>query len=212
MKIGLNADLLERLGKVKLIKDKNGTVKNAIFSDELVNYIKAKRDQNHETYIFFSNPQEMTLKERAKTKRRIFKKYQLEPKYQPRLVFTTESDYNNAIDRNAISIDSGDVYSSFEELISILEHQKELMEAPILHPSTPSCGVPSKDAFWRKYQTAPPRPRSYPGSLGGCIGCQCPVRIQMGVRLRLSGYYTAARHCQFFRCDGGCDSGQRCAG
>ena len=157
MKIGLNADLLERLGKVKLIKDKNGTVKNAIFSDELVNYIKAKRDQNHETYIFFSNPQEMTLKERAKTKRRIFKKYQLEPKYQPRLVFTTESDYNNAIDRNAISIDSGDVYSSFEELISILEHQKELMEAPILHPSTPSCGVPSKDAFWRKYQT----PESY---------------------------------------------------
>lgn len=153
MKIGLNADLLEKLGKISIVKDRNGIVKNATISDDLANYIKMNRDENHESYIFFTTPSEMTLKEKKKTKKRIFKKYKLESKYQPRLVFTTKEDYDDSIDRNSISIDAGDVYSSYEELRAVLEREKTRISTPILNQNTPSCGVPSKDGFWRKYQT-----------------------------------------------------------
>lgn len=153
MKIGLNATLLEKIGKMKLVKDEVGKVKRAIISDDLAQFIRETRDENHESYIFFTTPTELSLKEKQKIKKRILKRYKLEEKYYPRIVFTTESDYEDAIKRNGISIEARDGYETFEEVLESLEAQKQEMSTPILHRDTPSTGIPSKDAFWRKYHT-----------------------------------------------------------
>ena len=59
--------------------------------------------------------------------KRILKKYKLETKYQPRIVFTTEADYDNSVKRNGISIEARDGYDSFEELMEFFRAEKEAM-------------------------------------------------------------------------------------
>lgn len=153
MKLGLNATLLEKMGKISILRDNSGVVKKAEFSDELANFVKNNRDENHETYIFFTAPRELTLKEKVKIKKKILKKYKLETKYQPRIVFTTIDDYDDSLKRNGISIEANTEQSSFEEMLEFFKQEKEFMSSPLLVPDTPSIGIPSKDAFWQKYQT-----------------------------------------------------------
>lgn len=154
MKIGFNIDKLKDIGNNDVKIDKDGKVGKIVFDEETKKLFKKLRENNHESYVFITLPKETSLKEKIKIKKKLFKQYNLDKKYQPRIVIIKEDDYNNALKRNCISIEVGNdsTLTTAENMCLYVEEQIKDMEQPILSADTKSCGVPSEDKFWLKYQ------------------------------------------------------------
>lgn len=163
MKIGFNADAIAKLGNNKLIKDTSGKIKTISIDEKTANLIKKLRDGNHESYIFITTNEDLSLKEKSKIKNNILKKYKLDKKYQPRIVVVNKKDYEESISRNGISIEINNILNYlnedleidkvYEELDKYIENEILDLSKPIMDPNTKSCGIPSKDEFWLKYHT-----------------------------------------------------------
>lgn len=159
MKLSFNEEVLSKLETTKIIRDKKGKIKNIVFGNELKEILKKLRDNEHETYIFIYDD-DISVKQKQKLKNNILKKYKLDKKYEPRIVIIKKDDYNNAIKRNGISIDTGNIVtdmsnefiSSFEVEQYIKSNLDELNEK-IMKENQGSTGIPSLDKFWLKYQT-----------------------------------------------------------
>lgn len=160
MKIAFNESALKKIGNNKIILDKNGVVKDAVFDADFKEIIKKLRDQEHESYIFFLTDERVSNKEKAQIKNKILKKYKLEKKYEPRIVIIEKSDYENSLKRNGISINTDHIIEKFNNnvdeytiLNNYIQEQINKLKQPMLDENTKSTGLPSEDKFWLKYQT-----------------------------------------------------------
>lgn len=152
MKIGFNIESLKKLGENKIIIDKDGKVKEMVFDEKTKELFKDIRNGNHEAFIFITTSKELSLNEKSKIKKKILKKYKLDKKYEPRIVIVKNDELIDSLNRNGISINITDNYNSHEQLFEKVKSEIEKLSEPILDYNTQSCGIPSEDKFWLKYQ------------------------------------------------------------
>lgn len=152
MKIGFNIEAIKQMGENSIVLDKNGEVKKIVFDENTKKLFRSIRDKNHECFVFITTKEELSLQEKSKIKKQIFKQYKLDKKYEPRIVIIKKDDYENSVNRNGISINIEQKYETIEQLTDDVNKEIENLEKPILEPNTTTCGIPSKDKFWLKYQ------------------------------------------------------------